>query len=51
MLIFVTLIAIVIIVYITVGYIRTLKREQRKKAVAKAGALGFIATTILLTVT
>ena len=51
MLIFITLIAIVIIVYITVGYIRTLKREQRKKAGAKAVVLAFITVLILLTIT
>jgi hypothetical protein len=51
MLVFVALIAVVIIGYITVGYIQTLKQEQRKKAGAKAGVLAFIAGLILLTVT
>ncbi len=37
MVVFVALTAVIIIVYITVGYIRTLKREQRKKVDAKAG--------------
>lgn len=47
----VALIAIIIIGYITGEYIRTLKREQRKKAGAKVGALAFISTLILLAVT
>tara|TARA_R110000744_G_scaffold92675_3_gene179279 strand:+ start:2678 stop:3439 length:762 start_codon:yes stop_codon:yes gene_type:complete len=51
MLVIVALIAVVIIGYITVEYIRTLKREQKKKVGAKAGALAFITTLILLTVT
>lgn len=51
MLVFVALIAVVIIGYITMGYIQTLKKEQRKKAVAKAGVLAFIAGLIFLTVT
>jgi hypothetical protein len=51
MLIFVALIAVVIIGYITMGYIQTLKKEQRKKAGAKAGVLAFIAGLIFLTVT
>jgi hypothetical protein len=51
MVVFVALIAVVIIGYITVEYIRTLKREQRKKVGAKAGMLAFITTLLLLTVT
>lgn len=51
MLVFIALIAVIIIGYITVGYIRTLKQEQRKKVGAKAGVLAFITTLILLTVT
>jgi hypothetical protein len=51
MLVFVALIAVVIIGYITMGYIQTLKKEQRKKAGAKAGVLAFIAGLIFLTVT
>jgi hypothetical protein len=47
MLVFVALIAVVIIGYITVGYIQTLKQEQRKKA----GVLAFIAGLVLLTIT
>lgn len=47
----VALIAVIIIGYMTVEYIRTLKREQRKKVGAKAGALAFIATLLFLTVT
>jgi hypothetical protein len=51
MLLLVALIAVIVIGYISVGYIRTLKREQRKKVGAKIGVLGSIATLILLTVT
>ena len=51
MLVFVALIAVVIIGYITVGYIQNLKREQRKKVGAKAGVLAFITGLILITVT
>ena len=51
MLVFVALIAVVIIGYISVGYIQTLKQEQRKKAGAKVGVLAFISGLILLTVT
>jgi hypothetical protein len=51
MLVFVALTAVIIIGYISVEYIRTLKREQKKKVGAKAGALAFITTLILLTVT
>lgn len=47
----VALIAVIIIGYTTVGYIRTLKREQKKKVVAKAGLLTFITTLIFLTIT
>ncbi|MFT4653583.1 MAG: hypothetical protein ACI82S_001235 [Patiriisocius sp.] len=47
----VVLIAVVIIGYVTVGYIRNLKREQRKKVGAKAGALAFITTLLLLALT
>lgn len=47
----VALIALIIIGYITTEYIRNLKREQRKKAGAKVGALAFISTLILLAVT
>jgi hypothetical protein len=49
--VFIALIAVVIIGYITVEYIQTLKREQRKKVGAKAGVLAFITTLIVLTVT
>jgi hypothetical protein len=48
MLVFVSLIALVIIVHITIGYIRSLKREQRKKVGAKAGVFAFITTLLLL---
>ena len=51
MLIFVALIAVIIIGYITAGYIRTLKQEQRKKVGAKAGVLAFIMGLLVLTVT
>jgi len=51
MLVFIALMAAIIIGYITVGYIRTLKREKRKKVGAKAGVFGFITALILLTVT
>ena len=51
MLVFVALIAVVIIGYISVEYIQTLKQEQRKKVGAKAGMLAFISGLILLTVT
>ncbi|MFT4835674.1 MAG: hypothetical protein ACJAYB_000336 [Psychromonas sp.] len=51
MLVFIALIAVIIIGYITMGYTRTLKREQRKTIGAKAGVLAFITTLILLTVT
>jgi len=37
--------------YITVRYIRSLKPTQRKKAVAKAGAVALITILILLTIT
>lgn len=47
----VALIVIIIIGYITVGYIRTLKQEQRKKVGAKAGVFAFISTLLLLTIT
>ncbi len=47
----IALIVIFIIGYITVGYIRTLKREQRNKVGAKAGFFAFIMTIILLTIT
>ncbi|MFT6954722.1 MAG: hypothetical protein ACJAY1_001842, partial [Glaciecola sp.] len=51
MIVFIALIAIVIVIYITAGYIRTLKREQIKKVGAKAGVLTLITTLVLLTVT
>lgn len=51
MLVFIALTAFVIIGYITVEYIRTLKKEQRKKVGAKAGVLAFITTLVILTVT
>jgi hypothetical protein len=47
----VALIAVIIIGYITAEYIRTLKREQRKKVGAKAVALAFITTLLFLTIT
>jgi hypothetical protein len=47
----VVLIAVVIIGYIALGYIRQLKRAQIKKVGAKAGALGFIAILLSLTIT
>lgn len=47
----VVLIALIIIGYIAVGYIRPLKRAQIKKVGAKAGALAFIAILLLLTIT
>lgn len=47
----VVLIVVIAIGYITVGYIRTLKWEQRKKVGVKAGALAFITTLLLLTIT
>jgi hypothetical protein len=51
MLVLVVLIAVTIIGYIAVGYIRDLKREQKKKVAAKAGVLAFITTLLLLTIT
>lgn len=45
------LVAVIIIGYITVRYIRALKPEQRKKASAKAGAVALITLLLLLTIT
>ncbi len=47
----VVILVVIVTGYITVGYIRTLKREQRKKASAKAGVFAFIASLLLLTIT
>jgi hypothetical protein len=47
----VVLIVVIAIGYVTVKYIRTLKREQRKKVGVKAGAFAFITTLLLLTIT
>ncbi len=51
MLVFVALIAVIIIGHITVGYVRTLRREQRKKVGVKAGVFAFITTVLFLTIT
>jgi hypothetical protein len=51
MLVLVVLISVTIIGYIAVGYIRDLKRKQKKKVGAKAGVLAFITTLLLLTIT
>jgi DnaJ-domain-containing protein 1 len=45
------LIAVIIIGYITVQYIRALKPQQRKKVAAKAAAFALITILLLLTVT
>ncbi|GAB56142.1 DnaJ homolog subfamily C member 19 [Glaciecola punicea ACAM 611] len=47
----VVLVAVITIGYITLGYIRGLRLKQKKKVGAKVGALAFISTLLLLTVT
>jgi hypothetical protein len=47
----VVFVAVIVIGYNTVQYIRALKLEQRKKAGAKAGVVAFITTLFLLTIT
>ncbi|GAC27288.1 DnaJ domain-containing protein [Brumicola pallidula] len=47
----VVLIAIIIIGYIAVGYIRPLKLKQSKKVGATVGVVAFITTLLLLTIT
>lgn len=51
MIVAVGLIAVIFVGYITAGYIRSLKQEQRKKAGAKVGVFAFISTVLFLTIT